>query len=66
MSETFSVGEIAILCNTIWHTENEGVECEIIGGLEWRKSVHSEGMKSRCYTWRTQKCANCQSDLEGV
>lgn len=54
MSETFSVGEIAIVCNCIDHPENNGTEREIIGPLEPRFGFRKNGSSdvSPCYVTR--------------
>jgi hypothetical protein len=42
-SETFAIGEVAVLCNLTILTHRNGLEVEIIGGLENRPAIRTNG-----------------------
>lgn len=51
-SETFAIGEIAIMCNSEFFPENDGQECTIVDGLEWRQGQLSGELR---LTYRVQR-----------
>lgn len=49
MSESFSVGEIAVGFGFVVDIENNGMECEIEGPLEWAAWYHPNGEVGECF-----------------
>lgn len=53
VSESFSVGEIAIYCNGTFETGYDGQECEVVGQLMWRWATHPDGTRHAYHAYRT-------------
>ncbi len=55
MRDTFSIGDLAILQNAVFHTEFDGTPAQVVGSLAWRSCVDLTSMRQRtlrCYQVR--------------